>query len=79
MKYFSRITAACVCFSLILSCLTVSAAKNVTNTIMEDKVENVSIADYGNYIKEFGYSTALNNVNTKISSMILLSVAVTIP
>ncbi len=68
MKYFSQITAACVCFSLILSCLTVSATKTDTNIIMEDKVENVSIADYGNYIKEFGYSTALNNVNTKISS-----------
>lgn len=68
MKYFSRITATCVCFSLILSCLTVSATKHDTNTITKDTTEKVSIADYENYIEEFGYSVAINDVNTKLSS-----------
>ena len=69
MKIVFRIVALCVCFSMVLSGLTVgAAAKNNSNTVTTGKAETVSVVEYDEYTNKFGFASSTQDISAKLSS-----------
>lgn len=70
MKYLLRIVTILICLALVFSLFTVSATENtsVDTKTLGTTTAGANISDYENYIKDFGYSPSINDINLNLSS-----------